>query len=62
MTLEQIKTAVEQGKTVHWQNARYEVIVDNRNQWLIKAGSHCIGLTWADGITLNGRESEFYIA
>ena len=35
MTLEQIKAAVEAGKTVHWANTGYEVIKDNIGQWFI---------------------------
>lgn len=67
MTLDQIKAAVEAGKTVHWTNTSYQVIKDSINQWLIaynRGGSreNYIGLTWQDGVTLNGKEEEFYIA
>jgi hypothetical protein len=62
MTLDEIKQAVLDGKTVHWANARYVVIHDSIGQWLIKCGEHCIGLTWLDGVTMNGKEEEFYIA
>ena len=63
MTLEEIKDAVNSGRKVYWHNPAYEVIVDSIGQWLI----HCnmndsyIGLTWRDGITLNGKESEFIL-
>ena len=63
MTLQEIKTAVENGKTVHWASDHYEVIKDNIGQWLI----HCtindnyIGLTGTDEVTMNGKEEEFYI-
>ena len=62
MTLEEIKAAVEAGHIVHWANKAYRVIKDNIGQWLI----HCtindsyIGLTHADGVTLNGREDQFF--
>jgi len=61
MTLEEIKSAVDKGETVHWINSLYEVIKNNR-EYLIrcKSNNHCIGLTWADGVTLNGEEKGFY--
>lgn len=63
MTLEEIKAAVAHGKTVHWSNEYYTVICDKHNQWMIKGqNGHCIGLTWADGETMNGKPEEFYIA
>lgn len=60
MTLEQIKQAIAEGKKVYWASALYEVIKDNIGQYLIKCGGSCIGLTWADGVTLNGKEEEFF--
>ena len=66
MTLEEIKTAVLAGKTVHWVNSGYEVIrhifKDTPDGWYILHwyGS-CVGLTYKDGVTLNGKESDFYI-
>jgi hypothetical protein len=67
MTLEQIKAAVEAGKTVHWANTAYTVIKDNLGQWLIAyepngPRAHYIGLTWQDGKTMNGAPSQFFIA
>jgi hypothetical protein len=64
--LEEIKGAVRQGKKVHWSNTRYEVIIDSIEQFLIVCdrGSrreHCIGLTWRDGTTMNGKEEDFFI-
>jgi hypothetical protein len=37
---------------------------ENEEQWLIrcKANGSCIGLTHQDNITMNGKESEFFIA
>lgn len=62
MNLEQIKKAIAEGKKVYWSSGLYEVIKDDRNQYLIKCSSNgsCIGLTWADNKTLNGKESEFF--
>lgn len=64
MTLEEIKNAVDDGKTVHWSSTLYKVIKDNLNEYLIKCTSNgfCIGLTWTDGKTLNGKEEQFFIA
>ena len=68
MNLNESKQAVRAGKKVHWVNEQYEVIMTEigRNfteQWLIKCHSNgsCIGLTWSDGITMNGKEEQFYI-
>lgn len=63
MTVQEIKSAVDNGITVHWSNELYTVIKD-KLKYLIKCSSnnHCIGLTWKDGTTLNGKESEFYIS
>jgi hypothetical protein len=63
MTLSEIKAAVEAGRTVCWHNSGYRVIKDNLGQWLIIfiPNQHCVGLTWRDGVTLNGKPEEFYI-
>jgi hypothetical protein len=62
MTVQEIKAAVDNGKTVHWSNDSYTVIKSNE-EYLIKCESneHYIGLTWADGVTMNGKEKDFYI-
>ncbi len=63
MNLSEIKTAVDNGQTVHWSNTGYVVISDRPGHYLI----HCLsndnycGLTWLDGVTLNGEESQFFI-
>ena len=63
MNLNEIKQAISQGKTVHWSNRGYEVIKDDKDQYLIvcKHNNHSIGLTWLDGVTMNGKEKDFYI-
>jgi len=62
MTLEQIKQAIEDGKKVYWSNPAYEVIKDKIGQYLIHCtlNNHYIGLTWRDGVTLNGKEEDFF--
>lgn len=63
MNLQEIKEAIDKGKTVHWGNDSYTVIKDRIGQYLIKhVNGHCIGLTWSDNVTLNGNESDFYIS
>lgn len=63
MTLQEIKDAVDAGEDVCWSNFAYKVVKDNIGQYLIKfiPNNHCIGLTWKDGVTLNGKEDEFFI-
>lgn len=64
MKLHQIKNAVNAGQTVYWKSPAYVVIKDRIGQWLIRCelNNHCIGLTWRDGETMNGKEQDFYIA
>jgi hypothetical protein len=63
MTLQEIKQAIKDGKKVYWSNSLYEVVKDNIGQYLIccRLNDHCIGLTWRDGVTMNGKEEDFYI-
>lgn len=64
MNLAEIKQAIADGKRVFWSNTSYEVIKDSIGQYLIGYDiggrkENYIGLTWQDGVTLNGDESEF---
>ena len=66
MNLTEIKDAIEQGKKVFWATTAYEVIKDSIDQYLIiynRGGrnENCIGLTWQNGTTLNGKEDEFFV-
>lgn len=63
MNLQEIKQAIEDGHKVHWCNAGYEVRKDNLGQYHIIYiwNDYCIGLTWIDGVTLNGKEKDFFI-
>lgn len=63
MRLEDIKSAVESGQYVYWKHEGYQVIKDSVGQWLILChlNGHCIGLTWQDGVTMNGDEWDFHI-
>lgn len=64
MNLSEIKQAVEAGKTVHWSSRAYRVVKDSVGQWLIVCdlNNHVIGLTWRDGVTMNGAEKNFFVA
>ena len=64
MTLEEIKTAVDNGESVYWANENYRIIKDKLNQYLIHSQSndYCIGLTWRDGVTMNGKPGQFFKA
>jgi len=64
MTLQQIKKAVLNGQTVHWETSAYKVELSKAGLWFIRCipNGHPIGLTWADGVTMNGREEAFFIA
>jgi hypothetical protein len=62
MTLEEIKQAIDDGKTVHWSNPGYVVVKDKLGQYLIKCTSneHCVGLTHQDG-TLSDKPEKFFV-
>lgn len=63
MNLEQIKQAIENNERVFWKNLAYDVIKDSVGQYLIRCNLNgsCIGLTWRDGVTMNGREADFFV-
>lgn len=62
MKLQEIKDSVLAGKKVYWANKAYEVRF-KFDQWYIYCtlNGNTIGLTWRDGITLNGKEEEFFV-
>ncbi len=62
MTLDEIKAAVDAGKTVYWKSEIYEVRGSD-GQYLVVCTDNdsAIGLTWQDGVTLNGQENDFYV-
>tara|TARA_R110000868_G_scaffold308380_1_gene569889 strand:- start:159 stop:356 length:198 start_codon:yes stop_codon:yes gene_type:complete len=63
MTAQEIKTAVDNGKNVHWINSNYIVTKDNLNQYFVKCidNNSLVGLTYKNGITLSEDENKFYI-
>ncbi len=50
-----IKQAVDEGRAVV-DNYGHPVIRALNGQYYIKSGTHSIGLTWTDGVTLNAQE------
>lgn len=62
MTLEEIKEAVLAGHTVYHHNPAYEVKHHNGDFNIVcSLNQYTIGLTWLDGVTMNGKPEEFYI-
>jgi hypothetical protein len=69
MKLNEIKAAVLAGKVVHWKNGAYRVIFDPTRGSVVAGfliecvlNGDCIGLTWTNGVTMNGEEADFFIA
>jgi len=61
MNLQEIKSAIEAGKTVCWSNDGYIVEKAGKNYYVVsQQNGYTTGLTWLDGVTLNGREDQFY--
>ena len=64
MTLDEIKSAVDAGKVVHWKNYAYRVIKDKLGRYLTLCvmNQDCVGLTHRDGVTMNGKPKDFFVA
>lgn len=60
-TARDIMDAVDRGEAVYWSSLRYPVHKDQLGQYFIGEGSAMIGLTWADGVTLNARPEDFFV-
>jgi hypothetical protein len=63
MTLSEIKQAIENGDSVCWSHEGYDVLKNGNGWYYVKCNrnNHINGLTWRDGVTMNGKESEFFI-
>lgn len=59
-TAREIMDAVDRGEPVYWNSLRYPVHKDRLGQYFIGEGPGMIGLTWTDGVTLNGRLEDFF--
>ncbi len=63
MNLTEIRAAIAEGKTVHWHNAGYVVRGSVGNELItFTANENSVALTYADGVTLTSKESEFFIS
>ena len=64
MTLSEIKKAVDEGKKVYWCNLNYEVRKNEKSgEYYIvsRCNANEMGLTWRDGVTMNGEEKDFFM-
>lgn len=63
MTLDQIKEAIANGERVFWASKAYEVLLVKSGNYLIVCHNNddAIGLTWQDGVTMNGKPEQFFI-
>lgn len=61
LTLDEIKAAVDAGKTIHWKNTGYKVVKDCYGYLIDYYNKSCIELTHKDGVTLNGKPEDFFI-
>ncbi len=62
MNLQEIKNAVDSGVIVHHHHAGYRVIKGAAGYMISNVyNNNCIGLTWRNGVTMNGKEADFYI-
>ena len=63
MNLEEIKRAVDNGLSVCWSNTNYDVLKNNKGWYYVKCNRNnsINGLTWRDGVTMNGKECDFFI-
>lgn len=69
MTLDEIKAAVDRGETVCWSHDGYvvekwqptQLHPEGTYEIVYLRNRHAIGLTWLDGVTMNGRPEDFYV-
>ena len=62
MNLQEIKDAVDAGKVVHWNNDGYTVKLWAAGYFIVcESNQNATRLTWADGVTMNEKEEDFYI-
>lgn len=60
MTVQEIKKVVDNGQTVFYRSHAYRVVKYGERYLIEHTRGNTIGLTWRDGITLNGNENDFY--
>lgn len=62
-TINDVITAVKEGKTVCWSNDSYEVIDGGKAGFLVKciSNGHCVGLMHTDNVTSSYNAEDFYV-
>lgn len=62
-TMDDVITAVREGKTVCWSNDSYQVIEVSKSSYLIKfiPNGHCVGLMNEDNVTSSYKPEDFYV-
>ncbi len=62
MTLAEIKEAVNKNIEVYYKSSNYVITRSGDEYYIMSLGGdeHTIGLTWMDGITMNGKEEDFF--
>jgi len=62
MTLQEIKDCTDDGCVVHWKSSTYCVKIWAGDYAIVhQENLHGIWLVCNDGVTLNGKEEDFYI-
>ena len=63
MNLNEIKRAVDSGLSVCWSHDAYDVLKNSEGWYYVKCNrnNYITGLTWRDGVTMNGKECYFFI-
>lgn len=60
MTAKEVMKAVDEGHTVYADSHAYRVVKTKSGQYHIVCGTHRIGLTWEDGVSMNARKFHVY--
>jgi len=62
MELEEIIGHIVAGGTIYWKSPLYKVEAWHTGMMIVcQTNGHALGLTWTDGVTLNGDEKDFYV-
>lgn len=63
MNLNEIKQAVNEGKTVHYKDKKHYIVKAGANYYIRTEGSeYCVSLTCLAYEKLNGEEKDFFVA
>ena len=62
MNLNEIKASIANGENVCWKNVAYDVKESKGSYYIVcNRNGHTVGLTHLDGVTLNEKESDFFV-